>query len=282
MSTPPATATDARQASAHHGRNANSARSLFNSQSYQTADSGSGVDGSGLQTVTSAQTDLNPRLGSSSSMQIANIRLPPPTPSFRSSNRVQDTQTMNNHALHSSQSIDPSLTMSQHIVGLPTTPGLVPNCYDQFSDSPGSTRHDEFTNWLFDDLQNFCSGVGPFSLQNQVGMPDQTDQLYPTPFPNSVEPFNMPDLVRQPSFPHDQPAPSLAEHNWLSDTRWRHIVEFLRLFFNESNSSKGHFDRHAIFEGDIEADDHVLSFRSMNAYIASYWHSYHEQFAHPA
>ena len=174
----------------------------------------------------------------------------------------------------------PSQTMNimpQNMLGGPPAPGIFPNYYDQFSDSPGSARHDEFTNWLFDDLQNFYSCIGPLGLPTQVGMSDHADQLYTASFPDANESLTMPTLLRQISLSHDQQTTTVGGGILLSEARWRHLLNFLQLFFNESTSSRGHFDRNAIFSGDFETEDHVLSFKLMNAYIASYWRSYHEQ-----
>ena len=176
--------------------------------------------------------------------------------------------------------VPPTQTMNlntQSMLGATTTPGIFPNYYDQFSDSPGSARQDEFTNWLFDDLQNFYSGIGPLGLQNQIGMSDNVDQIHAAPFPDPNDAFSMPNLSRQISLTYEHLPMSMGEGGWISESRWRHLIDFVQLFFGEGNGARGHFDRNAIFSGDFEAEDHVLSFKLMNAYIASYWRSYHEQ-----
>ena len=162
-----------------------------------------------------------------------------------------------------------------NMIGPPNTPGLFQNYYDQFGDSPGSARHDEFTNWLFDDLQNFYSGIGPLGLQTQVGISDLPDHVYDTPFSDPTENFAIPSLPQRISLPFDQH--TMGEDTWMSEVKWRHLIEFMQLCFNEGASNRGHFDRNEIFSGDFEVDDHLLSFKLMNAYIASYWQSYHEQ-----
>jgi hypothetical protein len=169
--------------------------------------------------------------------------------------------------------------------GMQASAGVFPNYYDQISESPGSARHnDEFTTWLFDDLQNFYSGIGSIGLQNSIGIGDGSDDLYGA-YADHLENSTMPGLMQQDSHWSHVSAPDSINQatdsdpqHWLDENRWRQLVEFLRLFFNnEGESSRGHFDRAALFGGDLESEDHVLGFRLMNTYIATYWHSYHDQ-----
>jgi Fungal specific transcription factor domain len=188
--------------------------------------------------------------------------------------RRDTVDSLNGSGLH----LNHSLSISHNgMVGASQTPGLFPNYYDQFSDSPGSARQDEFTNWLFDDLQNFYSGINHIGLQSQIGVADQADDVYATPFPHPMDSFTMPALSRQPSMRYEQQLAPLGENSWLSEARWRQLIDFIRLLFNENGNPRGQFDRSSILGGDLEAEDHVLNLRLMNAYIATYWQSYHEQ-----
>ncbi|KAK6364985.1 hypothetical protein LTS17_011681 [Exophiala oligosperma] len=151
----------------------------------------------------------------------------------------------------------------------------------QFNDSPVSIR-DEFTAWLFEDGLGLPSA--PFSMAGQVGMgfANTSDIFAATNYSNyfAESPFDtaFPPMVQQgtsgsPSSVSDIP----LNNKLLSPSKRQLLMALIQTRFNEGdNASLGQL-REEIFRGNMESEDHVLSLRSMQQYIGSYWYHFNAQ-----
>lgn len=151
-----------------------------------------------------------------------------------------------------------------------------------FTDSPASTR-DEFTAWLFDDLQNYYTGFGGPGGQGELDVhhpayskANTTAELDYTA--NNIFPVNYSDFSYGQSLLETSTAPAYQITDPLI-SQWRRyeLIELMRTYFHLGPGSDGSSDKEFIFQGDLDSENHVLSLGMMHHYIASYWHHFHNQ-----
>lgn len=133
---------------------------------------------------------------------------------------------------------------------------------------------DEFANWCIGDFQNLYSGMPPFGSQYQFGAPDLSHQLYPTDDSTSWERLSNAQSIEMSGSAHDF---SKAGDGDLSKSAWRSLIVFMQTHFGREVKSKFHVSTGDLLAGDMDVDDHPLSLQNMNTYIASYWHTFHDQ-----
>ena len=145
-----------------------------------------------------------------------------------------------------------------------------------FNASPVSMR-DEFTNWLFDDVNAMpgsFAGLGVGFVDTAEGF---GNQIYPAyfddgqlggPYPN-MSPGSAGELVAGPLVP--------ATGQLLSPGKRETVIKLIELRFNDDDASDIAQLRNVVLGGDRDQDEHVLSMRSLQNYIGSYWFHFHEQ-----
>ncbi len=156
----------------------------------------------------------------------------------------------------------------------------LPSLGDQtMNDSPLSVR-DEFAAWLFEDSGALHSA--PFSLgaQGGIGLATGADT-----FGNAVYSNYFADPVLDTSYPtlHTRSesvskVPELSnDSTLLSHTKRKSLIALMEYRFSEGDNPSVRQLRDEIFQGNPDAEDHVLSIRSMEHYIGSYWYHFHAQ-----
>ena len=136
---------------------------------------------------------------------------------------------------------------------------------------------DDFTFWLFasgqggagaagGDLAGGAPGAGggrrPDS--SMFDAPDLDVGLPPPPPPQ--QPMDVRNLL--------DPTPSTSQ---LSDDKRRELLKLIRLKFNETEHGPVARAKAQLLAGDVDADGHPLSLKSLKAYIWSYWDHFHGQ-----
>lgn len=142
-----------------------------------------------------------------------------------------------------------------------------------FNESPVSMR-DEFTNWLFDDANALPGGFPGVGLGFMNSIDGFGSQIYPNYFDDgqmmsSLSPRSQADLPMTPM--------SSATGHILSATKRQTLIALVELRFKEDDSPEVARLRESVLGGDRDHDDHVLSMRSLQNYIGSYWFHFHEQ-----
>ncbi|ETN45396.1 uncharacterized protein HMPREF1541_09227 [Cyphellophora europaea CBS 101466] len=143
-----------------------------------------------------------------------------------------------------------------------------------FNESPISMR-DEFTNWLFDDVNTMSGGFGGLGLMTAAD--GFGSQIYPTYFDDSGM-----DNIYDNMSPHTRAdlgsaAISSTTGHLLSPAKRQTLIALIELRFTEDDAVDIAQLRDAVLGGDQDSEDHVLSMRSLQNYIGSYWFHFHEQ-----
>lgn len=155
----------------------------------------------------------------------------------------------------------------------------VPTLAD-FNESPASIR-DEFTAWLFDEQFPNPSG-GPFfnSSMNTFGTlgPDFIT-FGATPM---FEDYNNDTLPPELSFDvttssSDFELMTQDDIAWISSSKRGRLIDLIKTRFVDAENTDISLLRHEIFGEDLDSEDHVLSLRSMQLYLGSYWKHFHQQ-----
>lgn len=179
---------------------------------------------------------------------------------------------------HQGPTAPPSKDYSRH-------PGLNHNDYalptlPEIDESPASIR-DEFTAWLFDEQFPNPTG-GPFlnSAMNTFGMLSNDFMHFgSTPmfedFTHDVLPH--PVGLETIATPSDFEMITAEDIAWLSSSKRSKLVELMQVRFIDAENKDITSLRLEIFNDDIDAEDHVLSLRSMQLYLGSYWKHFHRQ-----
>ena len=136
--------------------------------------------------------------------------------------------------------------------------------------------NDEFTAWLFNpqavdhtthvspDMMN-----GTYSdhsiIQGQDSVPSQSpNNSLPTPGQASMAVSSVLETA------------SLASYI-MSESKRQELLDIMRVQFIERPHDAVNKRKEMVFEGDVNADDHILSLRMMHTYIGSYWYHQHAQ-----
>ena len=173
--------------------------------------------------------------------------------------------------------------------------GLDPNLLDQngnpymmplfggdgYSRSPFAMA-DDFTAWLFNEPhQNISSPGGPRHGSMSVGTTafmDDSSSLSRGIYGMANDSLNGPggQAIPQPNLMAvtsilDPALPQIV----LSEEKRKDVLELIEMRFTDHTPVKKQKD--AFLDGDRDVDEHVLSLRSMQTYIGSYWYHFHPQ-----
>ncbi|KIV81887.1 hypothetical protein PV11_04037 [Exophiala sideris] len=164
----------------------------------------------------------------------------------------------------------------------PSVTYSIPSLGDQpFNDSPVSVR-DEFTAWLFDDAAGLNTAPFNFTGQPVLGFGNAAEvagnTIYSNYFADAGLDNVFPGLIQQPlaDVPANVTQPP-ADSSLLSHSKRLSLVTLMRDRFNENDNPFVAGLKEEIFQGNMDADEHVLSIRSMQHYIGSYWYHFHAQ-----
>ena len=151
------------------------------------------------------------------------------------------------------------------------------NPADPTLQSPLSLR-DEFAGWLFDDFNTisnpFSGGLGFTNTADGFG-----NQVYPNYFddPAFDNFYSYPSVSPEAQMDAVSPAPVISSSNSVLSAAQRDaILSFIELRFTDDTPGIGKL-REDVLDGDREVDSHVLSMRSLQNYIGSYWYHFHDQ-----
>jgi hypothetical protein len=143
-------------------------------------------------------------------------------------------------------------------------------------ESPVSMR-DEFTNWLFDDMSGMpgaFTGLG-------VGFVDANES-----FGSQIHPAYFDDTSMGSAYQNPSPGSagelaanplSDATGQLLSSGKRQKLLALIDHRFTDDDASDIADIRDDVLSGERDLDDHVLSMRSLQNYIGSYWFHFHEQ-----
>ncbi|KIW87388.1 uncharacterized protein Z519_12024 [Cladophialophora bantiana CBS 173.52] len=157
----------------------------------------------------------------------------------------------------------------------------MPNLGDQtFNDSPVSVR-DEFAAWLFEDAGGFHTAPFSMGAQGGIGFANGTEifgsAMYSNYFADPALDNAYPGLSQQRPVEMATQAPELsADSTILSHAKRISLIGLLERFHEGDNPLVRQL-REEIFQGNPDAEEHVLSIRSMQHYIGSYWYHFHAQ-----
>ncbi|KAL9098298.1 MAG: hypothetical protein Q9163_006021 [Psora crenata] len=125
--------------------------------------------------------------------------------------------------------------------------------------SPGGTRQGSMsfgTTTFMEEHDNFSRGL--YALNQELGNgygAQSTPQQHPMALNNILDPVSL--------------------HAIISDEKRREILDLIETRFTDTAPVSPQKD--ALLKGDRDADGHVLSLRSMQLYIRSYWYHFHPQ-----
>ncbi|KEF62464.1 uncharacterized protein A1O9_00436 [Exophiala aquamarina CBS 119918] len=163
---------------------------------------------------------------------------------------------------------------------VPTFP--VPTLSDQaFNDSPASVR-DEFTAWLFEDAGGLQTAAFSMGVPGGLGFPSAGDAfnsgIYPNYFTDPALDQSYPDIAQvRPQETISKALEISSDSDLLSYAKRKSLLNLMELTFNDGDNRFVGKLREEIFRGNLDAEDHVLSLRSMQHYIGSYWYHFHAQ-----
>ena len=128
-----------------------------------------------------------------------------------------------------------------------------------------SSANDMSIQWLFNQNQDISqlnqSLLGEFGLDPSAQISFPTTQ--PVPLQTSI---SVSSLLETPT------RMSVISHN-----KRQQILDLIEKTFHVVDNSPVSMQREQLLSGDWDADDHVLSWQSMQRYTASYWFHFHEQ-----
>lgn len=150
---------------------------------------------------------------------------------------------------------------------------------DEYNRSPNAMG-EIFTTWLFNEDQSTApsypsttplipgfndNGVMPF-----LGPHYPIDSSSVSIYPNVVPPQ------------HAMSAMSIVDssgtiHYAMSEEKRQELLDLMQTQFNERPHDAVNKRKDAVFEGDVNAENHILSLRMMHTYVGSYWYHQHAQ-----
>lgn len=134
---------------------------------------------------------------------------------------------------------------------------------------------DDFTAWLFNEPLSNSSPVAYSPTSGVMRGYSDPSQLYYT---NAAAYNNyLANVVPQ----HPMNVTSILDSGppqaIMSEEKRQELLHLITGRFNESTHSAISKCKDALLDGDIDADDHILSLRMMQTYIGSYWYHFHAQ-----
>ncbi|RMZ76872.1 hypothetical protein DV738_g4677, partial [Chaetothyriales sp. CBS 135597] len=152
--------------------------------------------------------------------------------------------------------------------------------YPIFADEgnqPPFALADDFTAWLFNDVQ---AGVADFSPSNF--MPSYADQpLTQVQGPQFSASPSSSSSVRA-SLQHPMSVTSILDSTEksqyiMSEEKRQELLLLMKTQFVERPHDAVKKRKDSVFEGDVDAEGHILSLTMMHTYIGSYWYHQHAQ-----
>ncbi|RMZ90690.1 hypothetical protein DV736_g2067, partial [Chaetothyriales sp. CBS 134916] len=152
--------------------------------------------------------------------------------------------------------------------------------YPIFADEgnqPPFALADDFTAWLFNDVQ---AGVADFSPSNF--MPSYNDQtLAQVQGPQFSASPSSSSSVRA-SLHHPMSVTSILDSTEksqyiMSEGKRQELLSLMQTQFIERPHDAVKKRKESVFEGDVDAEGHILSLTMMHTYIGSYWYHQHAQ-----
>ncbi|KAK2734202.1 hypothetical protein FQN57_001856 [Myotisia sp. PD_48] len=142
---------------------------------------------------------------------------------------------------------------------------------------------DDFTAWLFSESSNTTS--------SSVGFPPVSGMMstYSDPFSAQVQPQYYPadaalggyisNIIQQQQ--HPMSVTSILDtgppHSVISEEKRNELLDLIHTRFNETDQAAVKKRKDLLMEGNMDADNHILSLRMMQTYISSYWYHCHAQ-----
>lgn len=172
---------------------------------------------------------------------------------------------------------------SQTQNSIPSLGGIGEYTLPTLDESPGSVR-DEFTTWLFDELPN-QNVSGPF-LNSSMSMNffGSVGDFMPFGSAPMFSDYN-PEAVYDPNFGLEASTTSTSEFDvmtsddiaWISSDKRIGLIELMQNRFIDAENNDIIWMRQELFGDHTDDEDHVLSLRSMQLYLGSYWKHFHQQ-----
>ena len=125
---------------------------------------------------------------------------------------------------------------------------------------------DDFTFWLFASGQGADLAATNGGRRPDSTMFDANDLDAGLPPPPPQQPMDVRNLL--------DPTPTTSQ---LSDDKRRQLLTLIRQKFNETEHEPVARQKKALLAGDVDADGHALSLKSLKAYIWSFWDHFHDQ-----
>lgn len=175
-----------------------------------------------------------------------------------------------------STSVGPYVTMPD---GSLSVDMAVPYAYpifggDEYNRSPNAMG-DDFTAWLFNENQSAALGY-PSGTAVMPGFNDNGALPYPGPFfPLDSSSISIYPNVAPPQ--HAMSVLSIVEHYAMSEEKRLELLDLMNMQFNERPHDAVNKRKDAVFDGDSNAENHILSLRMMHTYVGSYWYHQHAQ-----
>lgn len=149
---------------------------------------------------------------------------------------------------------------------------------EEYSQNPFAVA-DDFTQWLFNDAN---SGSNSFSPPNYIpGFSGHEPQLVTPYFSQSPtttanHTFSTPAMQHPMNITNILGATSNSNHI-MSESKRQELIDLMLAQFIERPHDAVKKRKDLVFEGDLDADGHILSLRMMHTYIGSYWYHQHAQ-----
>ena len=150
---------------------------------------------------------------------------------------------------------------------------------DEYNRSPNAMG-DDFAAWFFSENQSAALGYSS-AASVMPGLHDNTVM----PFPGPYYPVDPSSISIYPNVAPPQHAMSLMSivdssgtiHYAMSEEKRQELLDLMLMQFNERAHDAVKKRKDAVFEGDVNAENHILSLRMMHTYVGSYWYHQHAQ-----
>jgi Fungal specific transcription factor domain len=149
---------------------------------------------------------------------------------------------------------------------------------DEYNRSPVA-REAEFTAWLFNENQTTMSGFTPAPsilpgyvdiAATQIQGPFYTDRSFGSYYTPNVQPQHPMSVMSL--LDSAEPAQTI-----MSEDKRQELLHLMQYGFHERPHDAVKRRKDALFDGDIDADNHILSLRMFDLYIGSYFYHQHAQ-----
>lgn len=237
---------------------------MLDASDFHAMDRHDSMDGSPSQ----AQNDSSAHLSAGTHLDAQHMPPPDHIDSVKPSElSIEDAAPSDQHIAPTVQSMQETFSMLQS--GDPL--------YNNSSFSLG----DEFAAWLFEDADGFLNAPFSVSAANGMGFADASNLLGDAAQPHYFGAPALGDVEPEPAQTQQneliEPALDQSSHTILSHTTRQSLITLMQSRFNDSDNADISLLRDEVFQGDLDASDHVLSMRSMQNYIAAYWRRFHPQ-----